>query len=91
MGSEWVESRYTREMKWFALLSALASCVTFAESFAGRASTDLYALDPFAEHLRHAADLGGDGFNDCPQREVVASLLPHHAHGAFSNLGGKLD
>ena len=30
------------------------------------AGVDLIALDPFVEGLRHAADLGGNRFNDSP-------------------------
>jgi hypothetical protein len=32
------------------------------------ASIDFDTLDPFMQRLRHAADLGRDGFNDSPQR-----------------------
>ena len=51
------------------------------------AVVDLIALDPFVEGLRHAADLGGDGFNGGPQRGVLASVLLHHANSAFAYLG----
>ena len=50
-------------------------------------SIDLHALDPFIERLRYAANLWGNRFNGRPQRWVLASVLLHHAHCAFSNLG----
>ena len=49
--------------------------------------SNLPVLDPFIERLRHAANFGGDGFNGRPQRRVVASVLLHHTHCAFANLG----
>ena len=36
------------------------------------AASDFVALDPFVQRLGHAADLGGDGFDGCPQRGVKA-------------------
>ena len=51
------------------------------------AGIDFLALDPFMQGLGHAANFGGDGFNGRPQRGVLASVLLHHAHSAFPDLG----
>ena len=39
------------------------------------------------ERLRHAANLGRDGFYGRPQRGVLPSVLLHHPHRTLPNLG----
>lgn len=51
---------------------------------------DLIALEPLIEGLRHADNLGGDGFDGGPQRGLLASVLLHPANGEFANLGRKV-
>ena len=48
---------------------------------------DLIALDPFVEGLGHAADLGRDEFDGCPQRRVLALVFTQQANGAHPYLG----
>ena len=65
-------------------LHTLRLCGSNAVAHSG---IDLHALDPFIERLRHAPNLGGDGFNGRPERGVIASVLLHHSYCAFANLG----
>ena len=53
------------------------------------AGVDLIALDPFVEGLRHAADLGGNRFNDSPYRGVLASVLLLPKRTARSRTSGE--
>lgn len=53
-----------------------------------QAGIDLVALDSLVEGPRHAADLGGDGFDGRPKRGVLAAVLAHHANSAFADLWG---
>ena len=50
----------------------------------------LYALDLFIECPQHAANLGGDGFNGCPQRWVFATVVLQYPYCAFAHIRGKL-
>jgi len=47
---------------------------------------DLLLLDPVVERLRHAADLGCNGFNTSSQRWVFPPMLLHHPNSAFTHL-----
>ena len=48
------------------------------------------ALVALMEVLRHAANLGGDGFDGRPQRWVLASAPLHYVHSALPDFGGNL-
>lgn len=54
------------------------------------AKADYRSVASGRERLRHSADLGGDRFDGRPLREVLASVLLHHAHRTFADLRGKL-
>lgn len=51
------------------------------------AAVDLGLLDPLVQSLRHAANLGCNRFNGCPQRWVVGSVLLNQAHSPLADLG----
>jgi hypothetical protein len=55
-----------------------------------RACIDFGTLDPLVQGLRHAANLGGNGFDGSPQGWVLPALLLHHSHCALTHLGREL-
>ena len=48
---------------------------------------DLSALASYVQFLRHASNLGSNGFNGDSQRGVPASMFLNHAHSTLAYLG----
>lgn len=68
----------------------LQACTLISGKAGSAALIALSAANPFAQGLRCAADLLGDGADGRPLRGIMVLMLEHHADGPFSDLGGVL-
>ena len=74
-------------------LRSVKTRVTSIRFFAGHAiahtAVNLVPAYPFLQRLRHAAELRGDGLDDCRKRRVLPAVLMPLMHGEFTDLRGK--